>query len=156
VYSDQEVVVENDGDELSPDGEMAPPLAQGLPDLDADEPLPRRPVPLGKNRLPEIAVPGRERVLVSAASFGVGLFDAKLSPALALPALGWRPAHLEDPLGVVSGHGPFGYRAQALGGGPAGHGREAAIDRQLGFLEATPTVEPLRAFTLPNGITVRV
>jgi predicted Zn-dependent peptidase len=147
VYADQEVVAQNDGD--GPDGDIVPPLAQGLaPDPDADDPLPRRPAPLGKNRLPELVMPARERVLVAAAGLGVGILEAKLPASLAMPDLGWRRLYDEDPLGVFGGRHPDG------GGRPRNLG--GALEKQLGFLDAPPPVEALRTFTLPNGITVRV
>jgi predicted Zn-dependent peptidase len=101
-------------------------------------------------------MPGRERVMVAAAGFGVGLYETKLPTSLAMPDLGWRAAHTDDPLGVLAGGPVDGYRIQVLGGGQGGRGRDAAIDRQLGFLDAPAAVDALRSFTLPSGITVRV
>jgi membrane-bound lytic murein transglycosylase D len=149
-YNDQEVVAQNEGD--TDEGDRVQPLAAGMtPDrtldgtLDADDPLPRRPVPLGHNRLPEIPMPGRDRVLVAAASFGLGVLEAKLT--LAMPDLGWKRLSGDDPLGFLGGQ---------RGGAMQGRGIDPAIDRQLAFLEAPAPVESLRAFTLPSGITVRV
>ncbi len=154
-YSDQEVLAENEGD-AADEGSRVPPLGSGMamdPDALGDDPpedpLPRRPVALGRNRLPEV-MPGRERVLMTAASFGVGMLEAKLPRSLAIPDLGWRRSFAEDPLGVLGERRGGAMQASSM------RGREAAIDKQLGFLDAIPTVEALRSFALPNGITVRV
>jgi predicted Zn-dependent peptidase len=75
------------------------------------------------------------------------MLEAKLPASLALPDAGWRRAYGEDPLGI------FGGRVEgALGA----KGRDAAIDKQLGFLDAPAPVQAMRSFALPNGITVRV
>jgi predicted Zn-dependent peptidase len=147
-YLDQEVVAENDGD--GDPGDPVSSATEGLSvDPNADDPLPRRPVALGRNRLPDLAIPGHERVIVAAASFGgfgAGILEAKLPVTLAMPDIGWRRGYVEDPLGLLAG----GRAAQAKAHDPA-------LDKALGFLERTPVpVETLRAFTLPNGITVRV
>lgn len=159
-YIDQEVLAQNDG---SRDGNDVPAtVATGslsdadlTTDPDADEPLPRRPIPLGKNRLPELPAREheRERVLVAAASFGVGILQARLPASLAIPDIGWRRAAVEDPLGFFSGAEGL---VDGTRGAMAAKGRDAAIDKQLAFLDAPPAVEPLRSFTLSNGITVRV
>lgn len=149
-YADQEVLAQNDpGDDRALD-DPANTIAAGFAvDASGDEPLPRRPIPLGKNRLPELAIPGRERVIVSAAGFGVGILEAKLPAALMTPNLGWSRPFLSDPMGV------FG--ADYRGGSAGAKGREAAIDKQLGFLDQIPTsMETLRSFSLPSGVTVRV
>jgi hypothetical protein len=146
VYADQEIVAQND--EAGP----AASSVEGFPsfDPDAEEPLPRRPVALGKNRLPEILMPGRERVLVSAASLGVSILHAKLPKELAVPEIGWRRGYTQDPLGL------FGTGERRPGATLAKAG-ETAIQKQLGFLNEVPgAVETLRSFALPNGITVRV
>ena len=78
----------------APTASSSPPLAPRAwrpPDPDADDPLPRRPVPLGRNRLPELVMPARERVLVAAAGLGVGILEAKLPASLAMPDLGLAP-----------------------------------------------------------------
>src|SRR6185437_4364767 len=117
-------------------------------EAETDDPLPRRPVALGRNRLPDVAMPGVDRVLVTAASLGVGMLEAKLPKSLAIPDIGYKRVFQDDPLGLLAASN----RGAAL---PA-RGREAAIDAQLGFLDAAPAVDALRAFALPNGITVRV
>ncbi len=154
-YSDQEVLAQNDGDDdehahalgtiMDPD----PLEVERRREADSDDPLPRRPVALGRNRLPEVAMPGVDRVLVTAAGLGVGMLEAKLPRSLAIPDIGYKRVFQDDPLGLLA--------ASKRGGGalPA-RGREAAIDAQLGFLDAAPSVDALRAFALPNGITVRV
>jgi len=149
-YIEQEVVAQNDGNRDGDD--VVTPVAEALTvDPDADDPLPRRPIPLGKNRLPELPAPlrERERVLVAAASFGVGILQARLPASLAIPDIGWHGVRAEDPLSL------FGV-AEGNGGAMAAKGRDAAIDKQLAFLDAPAPVEPLRSFALPNGITVRV
>jgi hypothetical protein len=144
-YMDQEVLAQNEaeGDADAP----AAPILPGLPaELDTDDPLPRRPVPLGKNRLPALTVPGQERVLLSAQALGVGVLQARLSPSLALPAVGWQRGTTEDPLGLF-GHA----RGDSLAA------KEPELEKQLGFLREAPVpAEALRAFTLANGITLRV
>lgn len=147
-YVDQEVVAQNDGE--SDPGDLIAPLSDGLAvDPGADDPLPRRPVALGHNRLPELALPGRERVLVAAQSLGVGILQAKLPASLSMPDVGWRRLYDEDPLGLFQG----GRR----GGGFSAKTREPALEKQLGFLgEAPAAIEALRSVSLPNGITVRV
>ncbi len=156
-YSDQEVVAQNDGDA---EADVVPPVATALAlagddaspaDPGADEPLPRRPIPLGKNRLPALPAPtrDRERVLVAAASFGVGILQARLPASLAIPDIGWHRSFAEDPLSLFDA-------TESRGGAMAAKGRDAALDKQLAFLEAPPVVEPMRSFSLPNGITVRV
>jgi hypothetical protein len=149
VYLDQEVVAQNEPDDGSPDDPVIPATEGFTIDPSADDPLPRRPIPLGKNRLPELAIPGHERVIVSASGFGIGILQAKLPAALSVPDIGWRQAFTEDPLGML--------RGDHRGGTVAAKGREAAIDKQLGFLgELGKPVETLRSFSLPSGITVRV
>ncbi len=160
-YSDQEVLAQNDGEGRDDGHDGAPPLAEGFAldaeaatTVDADDPLPRRPVPLGKNRLPELSLPGRDRLTLSAGGFGVAMLEAKLPMSLALPDLGGRHPYGEDALGLLAGVARDGnYRLQTLGGAPV---RDAAIDKQLGFLGEAHAVEALRSFALPNGITVRV
>ncbi|APR75385.1 Membrane-bound lytic murein transglycosylase D precursor [Minicystis rosea] len=156
VYADQEVVAQNDE---APDLESPVPsslagLGVDLEDFgkspDAEDPLPRRPVALGKNRLPEITMPGRERVLVTAGALGVSLLQAKLPKELAVPEIGWRRGYVDDPLGVLGGR-------DGRPGAVAAKAGETALQKQLGFLNEMPgAVETLRTFTLPSGITVRV
>ena len=154
-YVDQEVVAQNDGE--SDPGDLVTPLSDGLAvDPNADDPLPRRPVALGHNRLPELALPGRERVLVVAQSLGIGILEARLPTSLSMPEVGWRRLYDEDPLGLFHD----GHRGQSGLGGFGGLGartHEPALEKQLGFLAQAPAaIDALRSFSLPNGITVRV
>jgi hypothetical protein len=148
-YSDQEVVAQNDGD--SDPGDPVTPLTDGIAvDPGADEPLPRRPVALGHNRLPELAIPGRERVLIAAQNLGIGILQAKLPASLSMPDVGWRRVYDEDPLGLFEG-------ARGRAGGMGARSREPALEKELAFLGQAPaSAEALRNFSLPNGITVRV
>jgi soluble lytic murein transglycosylase-like protein len=150
VYADQEVLAQNDD---PGDLEETPASAvEGFVlDPDAEDPLPRRPVALGKNRLPELVQPGRERVLLTASALGAGILSAKLPKELAMPDAGFRRAFSDDPLGVF--RGPRDARPGAV----AAKAGEVALQKQLGFLDQpTAAVEMLHAFTLPSGITVRV
>ena len=172
VYHEQEVVADSDADEGDAADAPAVSATAGMTvDPNADDPLPKRPIPLGRNRLPQFALPGQERVIASAAQVGLDILSAKLPQALAMPTVGWRgfanaePAELPvmgnlgatmgagggDPLGVFSGE------PQRRGGALAAKGRDQAIDRELAFLDGLKSpVEALRSYSLPNGITVRV
>ncbi|MFT3772345.1 MAG: lytic transglycosylase domain-containing protein [Minicystis sp.] len=149
VYADQEIVAQND-DPADPTEPVATSVEAFAVDPDAEDPLPRRPVALGKNRLPEITMPGRERVLVTANALGVSLLQAKLPKELAVPEIGWRRGYVDDPLGL------FGAR-DARPGAVAAKAGETALQKQLGFLNEMPgAVETLRTFSLPSGVVVRV
>jgi predicted Zn-dependent peptidase len=148
-YSDQEVVARDDAEAVAPADEPTPPPFGGR-DPDADEPLPRRPAPLGKNRLPELVVPSRTRWM----ALGLPVFEAKLPSSLAMPALAWQHTAGVDPLALLAqGAQENGYRMQALGDARM---RERSIEAELGFLRGPASIEALRSVTLPNGITVRV
>ncbi len=144
-YLDQEVVASGDPDEGIP----RVPAAEGV-DVDVDEPLPRRPVAFGRNRLPAFLLPGEERVISPASLVAdPSVLAVKLPAVLSGMGIGWQQAYRDDPLGVFRDVVPAS-RAGAKG-------REASIDKQLGFLDRQAiTVETLRTFTLPNGILVRV
>jgi membrane-bound lytic murein transglycosylase D len=148
-YSDQEVVAESD--EPSDPGEPVVPAVEGLDrfviEPDADEPLPRRPVALGRNRLPSFALPGREQALVGPESLSVSVLSAKLPTSLAIPDIGWRRSYMADPLGVLASDRSAQVAAKV---------GDTQIQKQLGFLHEGASVEALRAFPLGNGITVRV
>jgi soluble lytic murein transglycosylase-like protein len=148
IYADQEILAENEeGAEVS---EALAVNAEGLAfDPDREDPLPRRPADLGKNRLPELVQPRRERLLLAAGGVA-GILQAKLPASLAMPEIGWRRAYVEDPLGVLGGGGDRRPGALAAKAG------ETALQKQLGFLEAPREVELLKTFTLPSGIAVRV
>lgn len=146
-YSNEEVLVANDD---SDPGEPVASAVEGftLDPGNADDPLPRRPASLGRNRLPELTLPGRERVLVTANQFGVGLLEAKLPTSLSMPDFVSRRGRDEDPLGLLGVH---------HGGGALAKAGDTALTKQLGFLHEQPaSVEPLRTFTLPSGIVIRV
>ena len=144
-YLDQEVLAQNDPD----DDATVLPVVNAVDGVDGatDDPLPRRPIPLGRNRLPSFTLPGEQRELLGAASLdAAAILGAKLPQVLLGVGIGWQKAYDEDPLGLLRGR----FAASAA------KGRDAAIDKQLGFLEAPPSPEALRSFTLPNGIAVRV
>lgn len=146
-YSDQEIIAQND--EASDPGEPVASAVDGFViDPDADDPLPSRPPSLGRNRLPAMSLPGRERMLVNPASLGVAFLDAKLPASLMRPDVGWRRTYLEDPLGLTAGADRSSAALAKAG--------DTAIGKQLGFLHEAAPVEALRSFTLPSGITVRV
>lgn len=147
-YLDQEVVASADADEPD-EGSPRVPAAEGV-DADVDEPLPRRPIALGRNRLPAFLLPGEERVLSPASLVAdPGVLAVKLPALLSGMGIGWQQAYRDDPLGVFRGIAP----AAAAGA----KGREAAIDKQLGFLDRPAAViDTLRSFTLPNGVVVRI
>lgn len=146
-YSDQEIIAQND--ETSDPGEPVAPAVDGFViDPDADDPLPSRPASLGRNRLPAMSLPGRERMLMNPASLGVAFLDAKLPASLTRPDVGWRWTYLEDPLGLMAGAD----RSSAV----LAKAGDTALGKQLGFLHEAAPVEALRSFTLPSGIIVRV
>jgi membrane-bound lytic murein transglycosylase D len=147
-YLDQEVVASADADDVD-EGIPRVPAVNGV-DGDVDEPLPRRPISLGKNRLPAFLLPGEERVLTPASLVAdPSILAVKLPTALSSMGIGWQQAYRDDPLGVFRDLVP----ASAAGA----KGREAAIDKQLGFLDRpVVSAELLRTFTLANGIVVRV
>jgi len=144
-YLDQEVLAQNDPD----DDALAFPVVNAVDGVDpaVDEPLPRRPVPLGRNRLPDFTLPGEQRVLLSAAAFNeTAILGAKLPQVLLGVGIGWQKPYDEDPLGLLRG------RFSA-----AGAKGNAALEKELGFLNNEPAAhEALRSFTLPNGIVVRL
>lgn len=151
VYADQEVIAQEDeaADAAEP---MAAATADGFPNLDpdAEDPLPRRPVALGRNRLPEFIMPGKDRLVVGA-PISVAILHAKLPKELSMPDVGWRRGYVEDPLGLFGGVADHQRPGAVLA--KAG---EVALQKQLGFLDGAGSVETLRAFTLPSGIVIRV
>jgi peptidoglycan lytic transglycosylase D len=144
-YLDQEVLAQNDPD----DEATVLPVVNAVDGVDAtaEDPLPRRPVPLGRNRLPSFALPGEQRELLGAASLdAASILGAKLPQVLLGVGIGWQKPYDEDPLGLLRGR----FSASSA------KGRDAALDKQLGFLDEPAAVESLRTFTLPNGIAVRL
>ena len=128
-----------------PAGAGPPSPWDGAPaDLD-DDALPRRPGSLGKNRLPAFAVPGQ--TLAPMPLLGSALaVDAKLPVLIVGGNVGWRHPFDADPLGILGG--------RVI---PASHlkGREAAIEKQLAFLDA-PQAERVQRFWLPSGVAVEL
>jgi soluble lytic murein transglycosylase-like protein/predicted Zn-dependent peptidase len=144
-YLDQEVLAQNEPD----DEATVLPVVNAVDGVDAvtDEPLPRRPVPLGRNRLPSFALPGEQRELLGSASLDTSaILGAKLPQVLLGVGIGWQKPYDEDPLGLLRGR----FSASSA------KGRGTALDKQLGFLDEPPSPEALRSFTLPNGIAVRL
>ncbi|MEP7123110.1 MAG: insulinase family protein, partial [Byssovorax sp.] len=144
-YLDQEVLAQNDPD----DDATVLPVVNAVDGVDAagDDPLPRRPIPLGRNRLPSFTLPGEQRELLGTASLDTSaILGAKLPQVLLGVGIGWQKAYEDDPLGLLRGR----FAASSA------KGRDAALDKQLGFLDAPPAPEALRSFTLPNGIAVRL
>src|SRR5262249_3624172 len=113
-YLDQETVDQNDAEEDM--GSPAPSIAAGddLDPADIDDPPPRGPTSLGKNRLPAYTLPGDEGPRMSRASLvGIDLLATKLPAVLVGAGVGWqRPAH-DDPLGILRGRVPFAAAAKA-------------------------------------------
>ena len=143
-YLDQEVLAQNDPD----DDALAFPVVNAVEGADptVDDPLPRRPVPLGRNRLPDFTLPGEQRVLLGAAALNdTAILGAKLPRVLLGVGIGWQKPYDEDPLGLLRG------RFSA-----AGAKGNAALEKELGFLDEPAAHEALRSFTLPNGIVVRL
>jgi soluble lytic murein transglycosylase-like protein/predicted Zn-dependent peptidase len=144
-YLDQEVLAQNDPD----DDATVLPVVNAVDGVDAavDDALPRRPVPLGRNRLPTFALPGEQRELLGASSLdAASVLGAKLPQVLLGVGIGWQKPYDEDPLGLLRGR----FAASSA------KGRDAALEKQLGFLEEPAAMESLRSFTLPNGIAVRL
>lgn len=143
-YLDQEVLAQNDPD----DDALAFPIVNAVEGVDStvDDPLPRRPVPLGRNRLPTFTLPGEQRVLLSAAALnGTAILGAKLPQVRIGVGIGWQKPYDEDPLGLLRGH----FSASGAKG-------NTALEKELGFLDEPAAREALRSFTLPSGIVVRL
>ncbi|HRI72137.1 MAG TPA: lytic transglycosylase domain-containing protein, partial [Polyangium sp.] len=120
-------------------------------DDDGEAPLPPRPSPIGKNRLPTFILPGQSPSGLDMSSLG-GL-GAKLPSVYIGGDVGWRrQTGGEDPLSVL---------AVNDGSAPAAaKGLSAAnIQKQLGIV-ATPTKssaeDPFEKFVLQNGVIVRL
>lgn len=119
-------------------------------DDDGEAPLPPRPSPIGKNRLPTFMLPGQSPSGLDMSSLGA--LGAKLPTVYIGGDVGWhRQAAGEDPLAVLAVNG---------GASPAAaKGLNAAnIQKQLGIV-ATPTKaseDPFEKIVLQNGVTVRL
>jgi soluble lytic murein transglycosylase-like protein/predicted Zn-dependent peptidase len=143
-YLDQEVLAQNEPE----DDALAFPVVNAVEGVDpaVDDPLPRRPTPLGRNRLPDFTLPGEQRVLLAATALNdTAILGAKLPQVLLGVGIGWQKPYSEDPLGLLRG------RFSA-----AGAKGTTALDKELGFLDEPAAREALRSFTLPNGIVVRL
>lgn len=135
-------------------GEQATALAAPrLPSADMedeDAPLPPRPSPLGKNRLPAFILPGQSPSGLDMSSMGP--LGAKLPTVYIGGDVGWHRQTSGDPLAVLAvDNGPSPVAAKGL--------NAANIQKQLGIV-ATPTKasadEPFEKFVLQNGIVVRL
>ncbi|AUX23082.1 murein transglycosylase [Sorangium cellulosum] len=142
-------------DEPSGLGSPTPSLgaALGL----GDAPLPPRPASLGRNRLPLFAPPGQTPAPMPLLGNPEAL-EAKLPVMMIGSGVGWRPAFEDDPLGVMSGRLVATSTFDGEGGPGARSalkGREAAIEKQLGFL-AELGREQVQRFRLPSGVAVEL
>lgn len=125
------------------EGELAVPIEDDLAFM--DDPLPRRPFPLGRNRLPTFPLPGQGPPTLTAPSV-LATLDSRLPLVLVGGGAGWQ-RQPSDALGVLS-----------ITDNPQ-KGRTGALEKQLPFLNAlavAPTDELLTRFTLPNGIGVEL
>jgi predicted Zn-dependent peptidase len=122
----------------------------------APDPLPPRPFPLGPNRLPEFGLPGSDNS--GGRTTGVGMaaltaLGAKLPVVMVGGDVGWQAKEGQAQTGLGT-----------LGGTPAHgsaiKGRDAAIEKHLGFLSAPQAIpqspDPFERLVLPNGITVQL
>ncbi len=171
-YFDQEVQIAEEAvrEAELPDGPRAPAHAAPEPDAPEDEealelalagpdPLPRRPYPLGKNRLPAFVLPDDAALPEPAPAAGLAMatLDAKLPLVLVGGGTGWARPGGDDPLGALTlGVQPLKGRAGAIdkpvavvgrGGGPA---LAARLDER-GW-DPRPDVQT----TLANGIAIDV
>ncbi|MDC0745179.1 transglycosylase SLT domain-containing protein [Polyangium mundeleinium] len=131
---------------------MRAPSIPGVDEGDEDDgPLPPRPSPIGKNRLPDFALPGQGPPTLSMASLGP--MGAKLPYVSIGGGVGWQPNRPDDPLAVFAAEERRAPAAAAKGLGGA------ALEKQLGFIPAAriePPPDPFQRFVLPNGVAMRV
>ncbi|MDI1479041.1 transglycosylase SLT domain-containing protein [Polyangium sp. y55x31] len=132
---------------------MRAPKIPGVEEGDEDEgPLPPRPSPIGKNRLPDFVLPGQGPATLSMASLGP--MGAKLPFVSIGGGVGWQPNRPDDPLAVFASEARSSQAAAAKGVGGA------ALEKQLGFIPAAarlePPPDPFQRFVLPNGVAMRV
>jgi hypothetical protein len=129
----------------------APRLPSEETDDDGDAPLPPRPSPIGKNRLPAFILPGQNAGGLDMSSLGA--LGAKLPAVYIGGDVGWqRQTSGSDPLAVLA----VDERASQTG---AKGLNAAAIQKQLGIVAAPTkaTVEdPFEKFVLQNGVVVRL
>ena len=130
----------------------APQIPGVVDDADEDEgPLPPRPSPIGKNRLPDFVLPGQAPATLSMASLGP--MGAKLPYVAIGGGVGWQPTRPDDPLAVFASEARRTQAAAAKGVGGA------ALEKQLGFIPTAriePPPDPFQRFVLPNGVAMRV
>lgn len=119
-------------------------------DDEGESPLPPRPAPIGKNRLPAFILPGQSPGGMDMSSLGT--LGAKLPTVYVGGDIGWHRQTSDDPLAVLAvENGPSPAAAKGL--------NAASIQKQLGIV-ATPTkgaAEDLfEKFVLQNGVVVRL
>lgn len=119
-------------------------------DVDDESPLPPRPSPIGRNRLPAFILPGQSPSGLDMSSFGA--LGAKLPTVYVGGDVGWHRQNSDDPLSVLAvdnGRSPVAAKGLTTGN----------IQKQLGIV-ATPTKssaeDPFEKFALPNGVVVRL
>jgi len=131
---------------------MAPRLPADDPDDDEDGPLPPRPAPLGKNRLPAFVVPGQGPSSLSMTNLGP--LGAKLPYLVVGGDVGWQGTRPDDPLAIFAAEERRTTAASAKGVGGA------ALEKQLGFIPAPtklePPPDPFKKSVLPSGVLLRV
>ncbi|MBK9263454.1 MAG: transglycosylase SLT domain-containing protein [Polyangiaceae bacterium] len=119
-------------------------------DDDGAAPLPPRPSPIGKNRLPAFILPGQTPSGLDMS--GLGALGAKLPAVYIGGDIGWQRQEAGDPLSVLAVNDRA---AQTAAKGL----NAAAIQKQLGIV-ATPTKasleDPFEKFVLQNGVIVRL
>jgi predicted Zn-dependent peptidase len=128
----------------------APRIVGDEMDDDGEAPLPPRPSPIGKNRLPTFMLPGQSPSGLDMSSLGA--LGAKLPTVYVGGDVGWHPQTSGDPLAVLAANsGPAPVAAKGLSA--------AGIQKQLGIV-ATPTKasleDPFEKFVLQNGVIVRL
>ena len=129
----------------------APKLPGDEFDDDGEAPLPPRPSPIGKNRLPTFILPGQSPSGLDMSNLGA--LGAKLPSVYIGGDVGWRRQTTgEDPLSVLAANdAPSAAAAKGL--------NSTNIQKQLGIV-ATPTKaaaeDPFERFVLQNGVVVRL
>ncbi len=130
----------------------APRIEEVTEGDDEEGPLPPRPSPIGKNRLPQFVLPGQAPGALSMTSLGP--MGAKLPYVTVGGDVGWQPNRPRDPLAVFATEERRSPSAAAKGLGGA------ALEKQLGFIPAPakmePPPDPFQRFVLPNGVAMRV
>ncbi|MRG90554.1 transglycosylase SLT domain-containing protein [Polyangium spumosum] len=132
---------------------MRAPQVPGFDDAEEDDaPLPPRPSPIGRNRLPDFVLPGQGPAALSMSSLGP--MGAKLPYVSIGGGVGWQPNRPDDPLAVFATEERRAQAAHAKGLGGA------ALEKQLGFIPPAARLEPppdnFQRFVLPSGVAMRV